>query len=1376
MAKYISNRQKNIKVGIVSYTESNTVLEVTGRVGIGTTNASTNLDVNGGLRVRGTLYDGANSAGSNGQVLSTNGSITSWTNAAPSNAITGITIRDEGSTVGSANSISIVNFVGPNVTATATGTGSTITIADYVSISGYSTNAGIATNLKGGAGGSIPYQTAADTTALLANSSTAGFILQSNGGTSAPSWVAAAAANAITGITIRDEGSTVGSASSVAILNFVGPNVTATATGSGSTITIADYVSVAGVATNVSGGIGSVTRLTVSGVSTFTNGPVLIGSGTSTGTASQPLQVTGGAYVSGSVGIGTTNPTSRLTVSGNASISGILTADQVYTSNNGAGQNIRIGDDFWIGDINVANTTRFSGAQDSTKAFIVFGTSDTVALGRTGTGPLYYGGDFTISGVATANSFRARGGAPGGLGVNNNGYGFFGSGDNDSGMYSSADGQIEFYTNSTEAVRIDGNQRVGIGTTNPTSRLTVSGDVRVSGVATASRFVSNVATGTAPLTVSSTTKVTNLNADLLDDNDSTYYTNASNLSSGIVPAARLSSSNNFTVGGDLNVTGNISIGGTTAILNAATLQVKDKDIVLGITTNASNQDVSTDFTANHGGIAIASTEGTPLIDINGGVGTDSIASTYKQIMWLKSDSWAGLNTDAWLFNYGVGIGSTQVPNGVRLAVGGVQFTQNDLSVVRNINASGIVTATSFYGSGANLTGIQATSLVGVATYAETSGVSTNVSGGIGSVTRLTVSGISTFGNITGTSANFTGISTLGVTSATNLTSQQLNVSGVTTSNAYLIGATQVISSARQLQNIASLDATTTATIESAIANAPNTFTNLQVSGISTLGVTSATNLTTQQLNVSGVSTLGTVRISSGIVTATSGIVTYYGDGSKLTNIISGVGINTAGGNVGYGATLINFVGSGISFASVSAGIATINISGGGGGSVSIAVTNVTPPSPAQGNLWYNTNLGRTFIYYSDGSSSQWVDAAPFNVGIITTATAIGVGIGSLSSPSVYFTSYQTTGFYSPAANQFGIVSNGSQILNVNPSGVSVSGVVTATTFSGALSGNATTASSTPYWFNQGVGTNEIKTGTGDGASYTTYNVAFRSWYGIGFRDYTDNATVNAYLDCRNGNFGTKGKLLAGNVSDTGTASQNLQVSGGAYVSGSVGIGTTNPLSASSTLHINNASYHGVSGDALLRLVGVGGATYIQSGITATSGSSAPIVFTNIFANNEWARFTSSGNLLVGSQTSTGTASQLLQVTGGAYVSGNLGIGTTNPTSKLHVVGNVLVTGITTSTDFNSSSDINLKDNIQRIQNPIDKVLQLDGVTFNWKETNRESVGVIAQQVEKVLPQLVGGNETKTVNYNGLIGLLVEAVKDQQEQINILKQEIETLKK
>ncbi len=61
-------------------------------------------------------------------------------------------------------------------------------------------------------------------------------------------------------------------------------------------------------------GIVTSTQLGITGVSTFTNGPVLIGAASSTGTASQPLQVTGGAYVSGNTGIGTTNPLGRFQV------------------------------------------------------------------------------------------------------------------------------------------------------------------------------------------------------------------------------------------------------------------------------------------------------------------------------------------------------------------------------------------------------------------------------------------------------------------------------------------------------------------------------------------------------------------------------------------------------------------------------------------------------------------------------------------------------------------------------------------------------------------------------------------------------------------------------------------------------------------------------------------------------------------------------------------------------------------------------------------------------------------------------------------------------------------------------------------------------
>jgi hypothetical protein len=159
---------------------------------------------------------------------------------------------------------------------------------------------------------------------------------------------------------------------------------------------------------------------------------------------------------------------------------------------------------------------------------------------------------------------------------------------------------------------------------------------------------------------------------------------------------------------------------------------------------------------------------------------------------------------------------------------------------------------------------------------------------------------------------------------------------------------------------------------------------------------------------------------------------------------------------------------------------------------------------------------------------------------------------------------------------------------------------------------------------------------------------------------------------------------------------------------------------------------------------------------------APIVYPT-FANN-------SGTTSVGIATSGSTSVVYIPSTG------NLGIGTTNATSKLTVSGNLLVTGIVTATDFNSASDINLKENIQKIDNPIDKITKIDGVSFNWKSDNKPSMGVIAQNIEEVLPELVSGDDSKTVNYNGIIGLLIECVKTQQEKINDLNKRLEDLTK
>lgn len=96
------------------------------------------------------------------------------------------------------------------------------------------------------------------------------------------------------------------------------------------------------------------------------------------------------------------------------------------------------------------------------------------------------------------------------------------------------------------------------------------------------------------------------------------------------------------------------------------------------------------------------------------------------------------------------------------------------------------------------------------------------------------------------------------------------------------------------------------------------------------------------------------------------------------------------------------------------------------------------------------------------------------------------------------------------------------------------------------------------------------------------------------------------------------------------------------------------------------------------------------------------------------------------------------------------------------------TGTLSSTSLNSLSDINLKNNIITIDNAIQTVQKLNGVSFEWKENNRKSYGVIAQEIEKILPELVEGVDTKTVNYSGLIAFLINAVKELDQRITNLE--------
>lgn len=139
-----------------------------------------------------------------------------------------------------------------------------------------------------------------------------------------------------------------------------------------------------------------------------------------------------------------------------------------------------------------------------------------------------------------------------------------------------------------------------------------------------------------------------------------------------------------------------------------------------------------------------------------------------------------------------------------------------------------------------------------------------------------------------------------------------------------------------------------------------------------------------------------------------------------------------------------------------------------------------------------------------------------------------------------------------------------------------------------------------------------------------------------------------------------------------------------------------------------------------------------------------------------------------------TPQALFNYTGGGttYISGWKVI-------RVSQYGNRTVTGnITASGTVTANSDIKLKANITPIQNALEKLTQIRGVEYDRIDRDNErQIGVIAQEVEAVIPELVSDNfGTKAVAYGNMTAVLIEAIKEQQVMINNLKAEIEELKK
>ena len=177
-----------------------------------------------------------------------------------------------------------------------------------------------------------------------------------------------------------------------------------------------------------------------------------------------------------------------------------------------------------------------------------------------------------------------------------------------------------------------------------------------------------------------------------------------------------------------------------------------------------------------------------------------------------------------------------------------------------------------------------------------------------------------------------------------------------------------------------------------------------------------------------------------------------------------------------------------------------------------------------------------------------------------------------------------------------------------------------------------------------------------------------------------------------------------------------------------------------------------------------GALVINGGLSTTSNVFAGTsVLTNslLYANGvPWVMGGASAT--VTNDTITSSAHYILFTT---QTSGSLSIANTSNSGLTFVPA----TGTLGATIFQSLSDENQKTNIKIIDNAMEITDNLRGVTFDWKENGLPSAGLIAQDVEKYLPQLINTNgENKTLNYNGIIGVLVEAIKDLNQRVKDLE--------
>jgi hypothetical protein len=278
-------------------------------------------------------------------------------------------------------------------------------------------------------------------------------------------------------------------------------------------------------------------------------------------------------------------------------------------------------------------------------------------------------------------------------------------------------------------------------------------------------------------------------------------------------------------------------------------------------------------------------------------------------------------------------------------------------------------------------------------------------------------------------------------------------------------------------------------------------------------------------------------------------------------------------------------------------------------------------------------------------------------------------------------------------------------------------------------------------YNTAVGYHALRSSTGGG------NIALGHSAGDNLTTGNGNIIIGYDIDAPSAT--GNDKLNIGNL----IYANNVNGSGTTYSTGNVGIGTNNPTSKldvrGSSVQLKNSS-----GNVKLYLDGTSGNSEIE--FQKSNGYLAAIGY----------------NM---------TSNYLYMYEGGNVVlkGGNLGVGTLTPGYRLQV-GNSGDGSTARANAWNTFSDRKLKKDIVEIENPSEKLEHLNGYYYYWKEGSDKTrqVGVIAQEVEEVLPEIVSTDAEgiKSLDYSKLTPLLIEVLKEQQEIIKKLEARIDALEK